>query len=116
MTITLVSINENEFKLQKMADRARSTYNEEQLLFITRNLRDGEKVAVIRRSYGTKHHRNTLHKVSCGMAFFRVANRLETLIRNIPLVAQDIQMKLLRVAILFFIKTIIQQYASPLKN
>ena len=81
----LVSFNENEFKLQKMLDRANFTFFEEQLLFITRQLCDEEKTSVIRRSYGTEYHCNTPHKVPCKTAFFRVARRLlATPTRNIP--------------------------------
>ena len=78
MTTILVSFNENEFKLQKMADRANSTFNEEQLLFITRKLCDGKKVSAIRRSYGTEYHRYTPHQFPCKTSFFRVENRLKT--------------------------------------
>ena len=78
LTIILVSFNENESKLQKMADRANSTFNEEQLLFITRKLCNGEKVSATRLSYRTEYHCNTPHKVPCKTAFFRVANRLKT--------------------------------------
>ena len=77
LTTILVSFNENEFKLQKIADRANFTFNEEQLLFITRNICDREKVSAIRRSYETEYYRNTPHKVPCKTAF-RVANRLKT--------------------------------------
>ena len=77
LTTILVSFNENEFKLQKMADRANSTFNEKQL-FITRKLCDGKIFSVIRRSYGTEYHQNTRHEVPYKTAFFRVANRLKT--------------------------------------
>ena len=90
----LVSFNENEFKLQRRADHANSTLNEEQL-FITKKLCDGEKVSAIRRSYGTEYHRSTPHEVPCKTAFFRVENRIETCGNS------DIQMKLLRVTNFF---------------
>ena len=78
LTTTLVSFNENEFKLHKMADRANSTFNEKRFLFITRKHCVGEKVSAIRRSCGTEYHHNTPHKVPCKTAFFRVANKLKT--------------------------------------
>ena len=78
MTTILVSFNQNELKLQKMADRANSTFNKEQFLFITRKLCDRERVSAIRLSYWTEYHCNTPHKVPCMTAFFRIANRLKT--------------------------------------
>ena len=77
MTPILINFNDKS-KLQKLADRANSTFNEEQLLFIIRKLCHGEIVSAIRRSYGTEYNRNTPHKVPYMTAFFRVANRLKT--------------------------------------
>ena len=78
LTTILVSFNENEFKLQKTADRSNSAFNEEQLIFIARKLCDGEQVSAIRRSYETEYHRNTPLKALWKTAFFSVANRLKT--------------------------------------
>ena len=80
----MLSFNEKEFKLQKLTDRANSTFNEELLFFIIKKFCDGEKVSAIRRSFGTEYHRNAPHKVHCKTDFLRVANRLKTCCNSHP--------------------------------
>ena len=98
----LVSFNDNKFKLQKMADRANSPFNEEYLLFISENSAMEKRFQLFGVHMGLNIIATPHIKIPARRSSSEYSKLVASPIRNIPVVAQDIHMKLLRESQFFF--------------